>query len=117
MQMVEALFAQNFAALEDFGWPVTRSEALAAFNDFLQNGLPNLGDYQIAMKTDAPSFYHWLIAPAINIGLLSPREVCLAAEAAWQADNATLECGRRFHPPSLWLSGICAWHLLGADAG
>ena len=28
MQMVEALFAQNFGALEDFGWPVTRSEAL-----------------------------------------------------------------------------------------
>jgi deoxyribodipyrimidine photolyase-related protein len=48
------------------------------------------------MKTDAPSPYHWLIAPAINIGLLSPREVCLAAEAAWQADNAPLNAVEGF---------------------
>jgi len=34
--MVEALFAQNFGALEDFGWPVTRLEALAALDGSLR---------------------------------------------------------------------------------
>jgi deoxyribodipyrimidine photolyase-related protein len=36
IQMVEALFAQNFGALEDFGWPVTRLEALAALDGSLR---------------------------------------------------------------------------------
>ena len=96
IEMVEAQFAQNFGALEAFGWPVTRTEALEALDDFLQNALPHFGDYQDAMKAGAPFLYHSLIAPAINIGLLSPREVCVAAEAAWRSGNAPLNAVEGF---------------------
>ena len=96
IEMVEAQFAQNFGALEAFGWPVTRTEALEALDDFLQNALPHFGDYHDAMKAGAPFLYHSLIAPAINIGLLSPREVCVAAEAAWRSGNAPLNAVEGF---------------------
>ena len=48
------------------------------------------------MKAGAPFLYHSLIAPAINIGLLSPREVCVAAEAAWRSGNAPLNAVEGF---------------------
>ena len=96
IEMVEEQFAQNFGTLEAFGWPVTRSEALASLDDFLQNALPHFGDYQDAMKAGAPFLYHSLIAPAINIGLLSPREVCVAAEAAWRGGDAPLNAVEGF---------------------
>lgn len=96
IELVEARFLQNFGDIEGFGWPVSRTEALAALEDFLQHALPSFGDYQDAMKADAPFLYHSLIAPAINVGLLSPREVCAAAEAEWRSGNAPLNAVEGF---------------------
>jgi deoxyribodipyrimidine photolyase-related protein len=90
MALVARRFPDHFGALQEFGWPVTRAEALLALDDFLAHGLPHFGDYQDAMKAGAPFLYHSLLAPALNLGLLSPREVCLAAEAAWREGAAPL---------------------------
>ena len=70
--LVERRFPGNFGELRDFGWPVTRSDALIALGDFIENGLPGFGAYQDAMKAGAPFLYHSLLAPALNLGLLSP---------------------------------------------
>jgi deoxyribodipyrimidine photolyase-related protein len=96
MALVEARFADHFGALETFGWPVTRPEALDALRDFLDHALPTFGDYQDAMKAGAPFLYHSLIAPALNLGLLSPREVCQAAEDAWRSGAAPLNAVEGF---------------------
>jgi (6-4)DNA photolyase len=96
MTLVEARFASHFGSLEEFGWPVTRAQALEALDDFLCNALPCFGDYQDAMKTGAPFLYHSLLAPALNLGLLSPREICAAAEAAWRAGAAPLNAVEGF---------------------
>jgi deoxyribodipyrimidine photolyase-related protein len=96
MALVERRFADNFGTLEAFGWPVTRSDALEALDDFITKALPDFGDYQDAMKAGQPFLFHSLLAPALNLGLLSPREVCDAAEAAWRSGHAPLNAVEGF---------------------
>ena len=88
--LVKRRFSDHFGELEEFGWPVNRADALRALGDFKVHGLPRFGDYQDAMKAGAPFLFHSLLAPALNLGLLSPREVCRAAEAAWRSGAAPL---------------------------
>ncbi len=96
MALVSARFGDHFGGLEDFGWPVNREGALRALDDFIAVGLPRFGDFQDAMKAGAPFLFHALLAPALNLGLLSPREVCRAAEAAWRAGAAPLNAVEGF---------------------
>ena len=117
MRLVELRFPDHFGGLEEFGWPVTRADALRALDDFLSNGLPSFGDYQDAMKAGAPLLYHSLLSPALNLGLLSPREVCRAAESAWLSGGRPFECGRGLRASDPRLAGICARRLLDAYAG
>jgi deoxyribodipyrimidine photolyase-related protein len=96
MALVEQQFGAHFGSLEHFGWPVTRAQALQALDDFIAHALPSFGDYQDAMKAGAPFLYHSLLAPALNIGLLSPREICIAAEVAWRSGRAPLNAVEGF---------------------
>ena len=95
-ELVEQRFPGHVGSLEEFGWPVTRSDALQALEDFLALGLPDFGDYQDAMRTGAPFLFHSLLSPALNLGLLSPHEVCRAAEAEWRAGRAPLNAVEGF---------------------
>ena len=94
--LVEQSFPDNFGQLQEFEWPVTRSDALRALDDFVTHGLPNFGTYQDAMKSGAPFLYHSLLAPTLNLGLLSPFEVCRAAAAAWSSGGAPLNAVEGF---------------------
>ena len=89
-------FSDHFGGIEDFGWPVSRQDALRALSDFIEVGLPRFGDYQDAMRAGAPFLFHSLLAPALNLGLLSPREVCEAAEGAWRSGAAALNAVEGF---------------------
>ncbi|SIT66001.1 deoxyribodipyrimidine photolyase-related protein [Ectothiorhodosinus mongolicus] len=77
--LVKQRFAKNIGEAEQFTWPVTHSEAKAALNDFLEQGLTQFGDYQDAMRHGEDFVFHALLSPCLNIGLLDPREVCEAA--------------------------------------
>ena len=83
MALVAKRFGQHFGELDTFGWPVTRAQAIESLQDFIDNALPWFGDYQDAMKTGETFLFHSLIAPSLNLGLLSPHEVCSAVEDAW----------------------------------
>jgi deoxyribodipyrimidine photolyase-related protein len=96
LSLVERHFPEHFGSLEAFGWPVTRADALVALQAFIAEALPDFGDYQDAMKAGAPFLFHSLLSPALNLGLLSPREVCAAAEAAWRAGTAPLNAVEGF---------------------
>ncbi len=96
MALVERRFSDHFGGIEDFGWPVSRQEALRALSDFIEVGLPRFGDYQDAMKAGAPFLFHSLLAPALNLGLISAREVCQAAEGAWRSGAAPLNAVEGF---------------------
>jgi deoxyribodipyrimidine photolyase-related protein len=75
---------------------VTRDDALLALGDFITNRLPRFGDHQDAMAEDEPTMFHGLVAPAMNVGLLLPGEVCAAAERAWREDDAPLNAVEGF---------------------
>ena len=69
-----------------FTYPTTRAEALEALTDFCGNRLRFFGTYQDAMTVHHPLLYHANLSFAMNIKLLSPREVIDAAIAAYQDD-------------------------------
>ena len=76
LEYVQATFPDHFGTLEHWNWPVTREDALRALEHFLTHRLARFGPYEDAMVEGETQLYHSLISPAINIGLLSPREVC-----------------------------------------
>ncbi len=96
MALVARQFGEHFGSIDQFNWPVTRTQALEAFQDFLDNALPWFGDYQDAMKVGHKFLYHSLIAPSLNLGLLSPHEVCSAAEVEWRAGRAPINAVEGF---------------------
>jgi len=71
-------------SLDGFAWPVTREAALEALDRFVREGLPAFGRYQDAMVGGEPFLSHSLLSPAINLGLLDPREPVRAVERAYE---------------------------------
>jgi deoxyribodipyrimidine photolyase-related protein len=48
------------------------------------------------MKTGAPFLYHAVLSPYLNVGLLTARELCGRAEAAWRDGHAPLNAAEGF---------------------
>lgn len=58
-----------------FDYPISRKQALEQLNYFCENLLIYFGDFQDAMHTDKVFLYHSKISFAMNIKLISPKEV------------------------------------------
>jgi deoxyribodipyrimidine photolyase-related protein len=82
--------------INDFNWPVTRVQALVALDDFVTHRLKLFGRYEDAMWTGEPWLYHSLLSAALNLKLLSAREVVAAAEAAYRAGQVELASAEGF---------------------
>jgi deoxyribodipyrimidine photolyase-related protein len=93
---VERELPGNPGGCDAFDWPVTRAQALTALDDFVTNRLALFGRWQDAMWRGEPWLYHSRIAAALNLKLLSPREVCDAAERAWRDGRAPLDAVEGF---------------------
>jgi deoxyribodipyrimidine photolyase-related protein len=60
---------------KNFEYPTTRNEVLNQLEYFCSHLLIYFGDYQDAMHTDEVNLYHSRISFAMNIKLISPKEV------------------------------------------
>lgn len=69
---------------KEFPWPTTRKEALRALNFFIVHMLPDFGNYQDSMHTHFRYLFHSRISFAMNIKMISPREVVEQVELAWR---------------------------------
>lgn len=96
MAVVKQRFSQHPGELASFQWPVTRSQALVLLDHFIQHKLPLFGPYQDAMWQDQPTLWHSLLASALNLKLLDPREVIAAAEQAYRQGHASLASAEGF---------------------
>ena len=96
LALVERRFPGHFGDLEPFGWAVTRADALKALEAFVGGHLPEFGDHQDAMAEGEPFLHHATLSPYLNLGLLSPREVCAAAERAYARGAAPLNAVEGF---------------------
>lgn len=76
---VSEAFPDAWGSIHDFVWPVTRDDALAWLDVFLDLRLPLFGDFQDAMRTDQPWMWHSGLSVPLNLGLLHPNEVVEAA--------------------------------------
>lgn len=90
LDLVEKEFADHPGDLSRFNWPVTREEALVALKDFIENRLPHFGPHQDAMWTNLDFGWHSLLSSSLNLKLLNPLEVILAAEKAYQKQGPDL---------------------------
>jgi deoxyribodipyrimidine photolyase-related protein len=91
MDEVSARFAGHPGSVVDFDWPVTREDALQALEDFVAHRLDLFGPHQDAMWIGQPWLWHARLSAAMNLKLLSPREVIDAALAAWRERNLPLQ--------------------------
>jgi len=96
MALVAARFGNHFGRLEGFNWPVTAAEAQNALARFVAERLPLFGDHQDAMAEGEATLFHSLISTSLNTGLLLPREVCDAVEAAYRAGLVPLNAAEGF---------------------
>ncbi len=71
-----------------FIYPTSTADARDGLNDFLDNRFADFGAYEDAISKSERFLFHSVLTPALNIGLLSPREVVDAALA--RADQVPL---------------------------
>ncbi len=95
LALVEARF-QHFGRLRPFRWATDRAGALQALTDFVADRLPRFGDEQDAMLEGEAFLSHALISPYLNLGLLTPLEVCQAVDAAWKAGRVPIQAAEGF---------------------
>lgn len=144
---IEKRFPKHPGQLTHFDWPVTRSQARLVLEDFLKHRLPQFGRYQDAMwapGTDSnagvdlwsqedralganPYLYHSRLSVALNLKLLTPREVVKAAEEAYRSGRAPLASVEGFIRQILgwreyvrgvywqWMPAYVEWNALNAD--
>lgn len=79
LEMVEAQYPNHFGDIKDFSYGVTRTQALAALQYFLENGLKDFGPFEDAMTVRGSVLFHSQLSMYLNAGLVSPKEVCDAA--------------------------------------
>lgn len=96
LDLVASEFGDHFGDLEPFDFATDRAGALQALAHFVEHALPCFGDYQDAMLDGEPYLYHAVLSPYINIGLLSPREVCQAVQDAYDAGDVPINAAEGF---------------------
>ncbi|WP_417718603.1 cryptochrome/photolyase family protein [Salipiger sp.] len=96
LDLVEARFSGNFGELRPFAYATDTTQARRALTHFIKNALPQFGDYQDAMLRGERHLYHSVLSPYLNIGLLTPREVCDAAAQAYAEGAAPLNAVEGF---------------------
>jgi deoxyribodipyrimidine photolyase-related protein len=94
--LVNTRFAAHPGRLDSFAWPVTRAQALQSMRSFIKERLPLFGRYQDAMWPGDPWLYHSHLSAALNLKLLSSREVVAAAETAYHDGHVPLSSAEGF---------------------
>ena len=87
MKLVENTFPDHMGKATDFSYAVTRLQALEVAKQFIDQRLPNFGNYQDAMREGDVWLFHSHLSFYLNSGLLLPLEVMQMAEQAY-FDNA-----------------------------
>jgi deoxyribodipyrimidine photolyase-related protein len=96
IRLVERRFPEAPGTAQGFDEPVTRRSALAHLRAFVQDRLPQFGDWQDAMAEGRRTLWHSRLSTSLNLKLLNPHEVCEAAIEAYHAGHAPLNAVEGF---------------------
>jgi deoxyribodipyrimidine photolyase-related protein len=73
--LVDARFSAHPGSLSHFDLPVTRTDAVTLLRDFIAHRLADFGTHQDAMWLGEPFLSHSRLSAALNVKLVSAREV------------------------------------------
>jgi len=85
-----------WGAPPDGTWATSRAGALERLHHFVDRLLPQFGPHEDAMLTASWHLAHSLLAQYLNIGLLHPREVVEAVEAAYRDGRVPIASAEGF---------------------
>ena len=94
--MVRQRFGKHPGSLHSFAWAVTREQALIALQRFVDERLEQFGRWQDALWPREPWLWHSHLSAALNLKLLTAREVVAAAEHAFRAGRVPLASAEGF---------------------
>jgi deoxyribodipyrimidine photolyase-related protein len=80
----------------DGTWATSRAEARRRLDHAVAEVLPRFGPHEDAMLAGNWHLAHTLLSPYLNIGLLRPREVCDAVEAAYRRGEVPIASAEGF---------------------
>lgn len=72
---IESEFGDNYGFLEQFNYPTTHKEAEQVLDTFLKERFYLFGDYEDAISTKERIIFHSVLTPALNSGLLTPKQI------------------------------------------
>ncbi len=73
--MVDRHFKDHPGRSANFWLPIDRAGAFQQLRHFIKHHLYHFGEYQDAITNRSPFLYHSVISPAMNAGLITPKEV------------------------------------------
>lgn len=82
--LVEREFPGAYGAIGDFTLPVTRADAQAAFEDFVEQRLRIFGPFEDALLAGEHVLAHSQVSLTLNLGLLSAAEIVARIVKAWE---------------------------------
>ena len=74
-RIINEYFPDNYGKTEDFNYPTTRKAALAMVDQFISEKLNNFGDYEDSVDSRSPFWFHSVLSPLLNIGLIIPNDI------------------------------------------
>jgi len=90
IELVDDNFGNHFGETNQFGYAVTRKQALILLDEFIEQRLADFGPYEDAMADGEPLLFHSTLSLYLNNGLLLPKEVCNRALEAYQQNKAPI---------------------------
>lgn len=96
LDLVAERFGDHFGDLRPFWFAVTRAEARRALAHFARELLPGFGDFQDAMLSDDRFLHHSVLSPYLNIGLLSPVDICERVIEEWKEGRIPLNAAEGY---------------------
>ncbi len=73
--IVNKKFMDHPGQLDDFQYPTTRKDALAALNHFIKEKFNQFGDYEDSVDDRSPYWFHSVLSSSLNIGLITPDDI------------------------------------------
>jgi len=97
-------------------WPRTREQALDQLRDAVERIIPRFGPHEDAASADNWHLAHSRLSPALNMGLLHPREVVAAITKAFESGLIPLESAEGFiRQVTGWREWVWLLHHLRTD--
>ncbi|MEM7252008.1 MAG: cryptochrome/photolyase family protein [Pseudomonadota bacterium] len=90
IRLVKKRYPNSPGSLNEFDYPVSAEQSVAALEDFVENRLPDFGRVQDAMVSDEPYLFHSRLSTVLNLHLLDPRVAIDRAVGAYDAKQAPI---------------------------